>query len=140
MFTQSGQVVRAAKHKHPAIPQEAPARDELLGALTVRLLDEAARSKYARIQLAAHFDVPVTRLGAGRANANRHVVAVCRGFEAPTKGVGVGFRVADVVVSREDGHHRVWIEPLHVRGRPTDAWGRVATDGLGEDLLRRKLR
>jgi len=130
---------RREKEEHAAVPEEASARHELLGALPIRLFDEATRSKDTRVELAAHLDVPVARFGSRRSNADRHEVAVSGRLETSSQGFDVGVRLADVVIRGEDRQNRVGIASAHVSGRPPDARGGVAPDRLGEDVRLREL-
>jgi len=59
----------------------------------------------------------------------------CR-IEPALERVDVRFGVADVVVSGQHAHDRVFIEPLQVRRRPTDTRCRISSNGLGENLMR----
>src|SRR5690606_14522724 len=65
-----------AEEEHAAVPEERACREELLGALAVGLLHEAARAVRLGAERLAHLDVAVARLGAARPDADGDDVAV----------------------------------------------------------------
>ena len=127
-----------AEEEHPAVPEEAAVGEELLGALAVGLLHEAARAVHALGDRIAHLDVAVAGLGAVRADPDGDDVAAARRLRRERQDRRVLVLVGDVVIGGEHHADGVGIDARDPRGGPPDAGRRVAPDRLGEDVLRRE--
>src|SRR5262249_37232898 len=130
------EVLRRGEREHAAVPEEAAARDERLGACAVGLLAEAGDLAGTALERRAALDVAEPRLRRGRHDAERREVTPARELERGGRVLAEHFGPGDCVIGGKDEQQRVRAvlacrQRSHRNGRRGVASDRLEDHGRG---------